>query len=49
MVKYDPYRNPNMNNKDHRVGLLATGEANPPDDNDHVGKEVGAGMMAEIK
>ena len=22
MAKYDPYRNPNMNNKDHQVGLL---------------------------
>ena len=40
-----------MNTKDHRVGLLTTGEANPPDDdsNDHVGEEEGAGMMAEIK
>ena len=40
-----------MNTKDHRVGLLTTGEANRPDDdsNDHVGEEEGAGMMAEIK
>ena len=40
-----------MNIKDHRVGLLTTGEANPPDDdsNDQVGEEEEAGMMAEIK
>ena len=40
----DLCRNSNMNTKDHRVGLLTTGEANPPDDdsNDHVGKEEGA-------
>ena len=29
MAKYDPYRNPNMNNKDHQVGLLTTAHLVP--------------------